>query len=233
MKKKLTARLTGLIILGALFAIWNILVWTLTDLKNAKVNFYCGYGFICLAFILVACVLFLLKPRKHATAPVLIPGYIVCIAYFAITFIMNTIFMCFPAGNNAKAIVIPNAIILLLFIAAMAVAYYLTSRIGRNTEVLAQHHRALQATAIEIGQIASITENSELKKSLIALREKVEYSDPVGISETASLDEDFKRKIAEIRMLVEEGYDAELIASKIKAATNKLRERNELLMSMK
>lgn len=233
MKKKLSGRYAALIILGVLFVIWNILVWTLTNLKVANVYFYCGYGFVCLAFLLVAGVIFLTKLKKNVIFSVAFPTYIASGAYFAIIFIMNTIFMCFPWGYNVKAIVIPNVIILLLYIAAMVIAYFALSRIGKNNDVIDQKVRTLKITAIEIGQIAAITEDSGLKKLLLELREAVEYSDPMGVDGTASLEDDFSKKIAEIRMLVEGNYEIDLTASKINAAKNKLRERNELLRSLK
>ncbi len=231
--KKLKGRYSTLIVIGVIFAIWNILVWTLADLEKAKVFFYCGYGFTFLAFLLVAGVLFFLKLNKNVIFNVLIPVYIVSAVYFAITFIMNAIYMGISSGTNATGVVIPNIIVLLLYVAAMAAAYFAVSHIGGNNKVIEQKVAILKTTAIEIGQIAAITEDSGLKKSLLDLREAVEYSDPLGVDGTASVEEDFSKKIAEIRMLIEGNYEVNLIATKIRAAKNKLCERNELLRSLK
>ncbi len=231
--KKLAGRYTALTVEGIIFVIWNILVWTLADLKEANVFFYCGYGFTFLAFLLTAGVLFFLKLNKNVIFSVLTPAYVVSIAYFLITFIMDAIFMGISTGTDAKAVVIPNVVVLLLYIAAMAVAYIAISHIGGNNKVIDQKIATLKATAIEIGQIAAITEDGSLKKSLLELREAVEYSDPLGVDGTTSLEDDFSKKIAEIRMLIEGKYEIDLIASKIYTARNKLRERNELLRSLK
>lgn len=231
--KKLTGRYTALIVAGIFFVIWNILVWTLADLKEANVFFYCGYGFTALAFLLTAGVIFFLKLNKNVIFSVVTPAYVVSGAYFLIIFIMNAVFMGISKGTNPKPVVIPNVIILLLYVAAMAVAYVAVSHIGGNNKVIDQKVAALKATAIEIGQIAAITEDAELKKSLLSLREEVEYSDPIGVDGTASLEEDFAKKIAEIRILIEGDNDVNLTARKIYAARNKLHERNELLRTIK
>lgn len=219
--------------MAVIFVIWNILVWTLTNLKEAQVFFYCGYGFTAAAFIITACALFFVKPRKNTFFSVLVPAYIVVGAYFLITFIMDTVFMSIPKGTNVKAVLIPNIIVLLLAVAAFAVAFWAISHIGGNNKVIDQKVATLKATAIEIGQIAAITEDGELKKALLELREAVEYSDPLGVDGTAALEDDFKKKVDEIRMLIEGNYEVSLTAGKITAAKNKLRERNELLRSLK
>ena len=231
--KKLSGRYTALIITGIIFVIWNILVWTLADLKKADLFFYCGYGFTVLAFLLTAGVLFFFKLNKGGIFSILAPSYIASGAYFVIAFIMNAIYMGIATGTNAKAVVIPNVIVVLLFVAAMVVAYIAISHIGENNQVIEQKVRTLKTTAVEIGQIAALAEDHELKQSLLALKEAVEYSDPIGVDGTASLEEEFSKKIAELRMLVEGRYETGLIASKVAAAKNKLVERNEILRSLK
>lgn len=231
--KKLKGRYTALIIEGVIFVIWNILVWTLADLEKANVFFYCGYGFTFLAFLLTAGVMFFMKINKNVIFSVLTTAYAVSACYFLITFVMNIIYMSISKGTNAKAVVIPNVIVLLIYVAAMAVAYFAVSHIGGNNKVIDQKVAKLKATAVEIGQIAAIAQDGEIKKSLLELREAVDYSDPLGVDGTASLEEDFSKKVSEVRMLIEGNYETELIASKIFAAKNKLNERNELLRSLK
>lgn len=231
--KKLAGRFTALIVEGVFFLIWNILVLTLADLKEAKVFFWCGYGFTFLAFLLVAGVLFFLKSGKNVFFSVLMPAYIVSGLYFAATFVMDAIFMGISTGTNAKAVVIPNVVVLLLYVAAMAVAYVAVSHIGENNRVIDEKVAKLKHTAIAVGQIAAIATDAEVKAALAALREGVEYSDPMGVDATAAMEDDLNNKIVEIKVLVEGGYDKEMIITRIEAARNKLNERNEILRSLK
>ena len=231
--KKLSGRYAALLIEGIMFVIFNILAWTLVDLKTANVFFYCGYAFLCVAFVLTACVLFFLKMGKNTFFSVMTPAYIFSGVYFFISAVMNIIFMALPDKTNTKAVVIPNVILVLLYVAAIIIAYVAISHIGNNNKVIDQKVATLKTTAIEIGQIAAIAEDESVKKSLLALREAVEYSDPMGVDGTASYEDDFRKKLVEIRLLVEEKYDADMIMNKITAANNKLRERNEILRTLK
>lgn len=231
--KKLAGRYYALIIEAILFVLWNILVFTLADLKEANVFFWCGYGFTFLAFLLVAGVMFFLKADKNVIFSVLMPSYIVSGLYFVITFVMNAIYMGIATGTNAKAVVIPNVVVLFLYIAAMVVAYIAISHIGGNNRVIDEKVAKLKTTAIAVGQIAAIATDGEVKAALAALRESVEYSDPMGVPATASMEDDLNNKIVEIKVLVEGGYEKDMILSRIAAARNKLTERNEILRASK
>lgn len=231
--KKIAGKFTSLIVVGIIFVVWNILVWTLSDLKEANVFFYCGYGFTVLAFLIVAGVPFLFRMSKNGTFNVVFPAYIVTGIYFCIAFILNMIYMIISVKTNAKAVVIPNVIILLLYVALMFILYFAFSHIVGHNKVIDEKVYTLKRTVVEIGQIAAIAQDPEVKKQLLELKEMADYSDPLGVSGTASLENEFSNKIAEIRMLVEGAYEKDLIVNKIKMAQNKLRERNELLRAMK
>ena len=233
--KKLAGRFRSLIILGIVFAIWNILAWACVDWKNTKPDlfFYGGYGCIFLAFALVACVLAFYRARKNVPFSVLFPSYIVAAAYLGISFVFNTILMCMPEKDNAKVVFIPNAIIVLLFVAGMVVAHVAISHIGGNNDVIDKKVSTIKRMAIEIGAIAALATDAEVKSGLARLREDVEYSDPMGVADTADIEKEFDKCIAEIRMLVEGNYDTALVLDKISKASNKLVQRNELLRACK
>lgn len=231
--KKLSGKYNVPIIMGILFVIWNILVWTLTDLKKANAFFYCGYGFTAFAFLLIAGVFLFLKLNKNVIFSVVMPAYIATGLYFAITFIMNLIFMIISSGDNVKAVVIPNVILLLLYCIAMVIAYFAISHIGNNNKVIDEKVAALKLTAIKIRQIAAITTDTEVKHSLTTLCEAVEFSDPMGIPATSAMENEFSNMVSEIGVFIENGLEKNLIMSKIRSAKNKLQERNETLIALK
>ncbi len=231
--KKISGRYISLIVVGVIFVIWNVLVWTLAKLEDANVYFYCGYAFTAIAFLLVAGVLFLFRLGKNTIFSVMMPAYIATGLYFFVTLIMNMIFMINTAGDNTKAVVIPNVIIVLLYLAAMAVAYFAVSHIHSNNEVIDQKVATLKRVSVDLGQIGALATDPDIKTALSKLREAVDYSDPMGNAETASLEEEFTKKVAEVRMLVENNYEKDLVLGKITAADNKLRERNEYLRTTK
>ena len=231
--KKFVNKYAALLIFAILFVIWNILVWTLADLEKAKVFFYCAYGFTFLSFVLVGCALAFIKINKNTILSVLVPAYIASALYFAVALIMNVIYMCFPDKEYALAIVLPNIILVLIYVAAMIVAFKATSHISGNNKVVQEKVAKLKLTGIEIAQIATIAKDEEVKKALMSLKESVDYSDPIGVDGTAGLEEEFSKKVAELRMLTEGGYEKDLILNKVDAAKNKLNERNQTLKALK
>lgn len=230
--KKVSGKYLPILIEAVIFAIWNILIWTIADLKKANLFFYCGYGFTCLAFLVVA-IIFILKLNKNAIFSVMLPVYIVTAVYFLISFIMNMVFMILGDKTNVKAVVIPNAILVLLYIAAFGIMFYGIKHIAGNNKRIDKKVASLKMVAIEIGQIADLSSSDDVRTLLGQLREGVEYSDPLGAEETEPLEAEFKKKVAEIRMLVEGNYEQDLIANKIKEAQSKLRQRNEVLRTLK
>ena len=231
--KKLQGRYFTLIIIGIFFVLWNVLVFTIANLKEARHYFWFGYAFIFLAFLVAAGTTWLFKGGKNVTFSVLTPVYLFTIIYFIITFILNTIFMIICTGTNAKAIVIPNVVVILLYAAIMVVAYVGMSHIKNTNAVIDEKVAALKLSAIKVGQIAAIAEDGEVISALNGLREAIEYSDPMGIPVTAALEADINFKIAEIGSAVENGDEKEIILKKINFAFNKLKERNETLRAMK
>lgn len=233
--RKIAVRHTALIVLGIIFVLWNILVWSCVDWKTVHPNvfFYCGYAFICLSFVLVGCLLALYRIKKNVIFSVLMPSYIVTAVYFVVNFVFNTVLMCMPEKDNLKVAIIPNAVILLLFFAAIVVCYIPISHIGNNNDVVDQKVYFLKTLGIEVGQIAAIATDLNVKQSLTQLREEIDFSDPMGVDITAEIEKELVKCVAEIRMLVEGNYDIELIKDKITFTSNKLRQRNELLRAGK
>lgn len=231
--KKISGRYVALGIEAIIFVVWNVLSWTLTNLEEANVYFYCGYGFMFLAFLLTAAVTFYFKISKNVIFSVLTPLYIANAVYFFISLIMNSIFMGIAKGANAVAVVVPNVIVLILYVVAIAISYLGVSHISENNKVIDQKVAQLKITAIEIGQIASIATDVNVKNALLELKDAVEYSDPIGVSGTKDAENDFSFKVSEIRSLIENEYPSEDIQRKIYSAKLKLRERNELLRALK
>lgn len=233
--KKLSGRFYSLIVLAIVFVIWNILAWACVDWKTIKpdVFFYCGYGFIALSFVLVGCVLAFYRAKKNVIFSVLLPSYLVSGAYMLINFIFNTVLMCMPEKDNVKVAVMPNAILLLLFVIGMVVCYIAIAHIGGKNDVIDKQVSAIKTLSVELGQIAALSDDAEVRQAIAALREEVDYSDPIGVEATADLEKDVNKGVAEIRMLVEGKYDSALVKDKVTATRNKLRQRNELLRASK
>lgn len=232
MKKKLKGLDYLLIILIILFVTWLILSLTLVDFSRAKGYYWGGFSFITIAFIFAAGVIMLLKYKKTAV-PLSVPYWVLLGAYFGISFVLNTIFMCLLGKGNTKAVVIPNITIILIFVATLVGCYYASNKIEDNDKQIKENVSKLKKVYVEIGQIVSIATDSDVICALNDLREKVNYSDPMGTNETEAYEIEFLQQIDKVKMLVEGHAEVESIMGMINTAKNKLIERNELLRSLK
>ncbi len=231
--KNFFKRYYALIIGAIMFVIFNILALTLTDLKAAKTFFWVGYSFTLVTFIAVTVALVFIRTNKHVNVNAVFPAYIVSGVYFALSLIINIIYMAMPTKDDAKASIIPNVILLLLYAAALIVALRALSHIADSNKEVTEKVTSLRQTAIEINSISNLCDNAEVKSALAKLKEEVEYSDPMGVEGSQESEENFKKSLAAIRVLVEDGEDAEMILKKIRVASNRLEERNALLRTLK
>lgn len=230
--KKLKGLGLSLVVLSIFFILWLILSLTLVDFSRAKEYFWGGFSFIIVAFVFVAGVTAFIGYKK-TSIPLSVPYWISLGVYFGISFVLNTIFMCILDKGNVKAVVIPNVVIILLFVAALVGCYYVSSKINANDKQVKENVLKLKRVYVEIGQISAIATDSDVIKALNDLREKVNYSDPMGVKETEAYEIDFSQQIAKVRALVEGNAETVSIMREINTAKNKLIERNELLRSYK
>lgn len=224
-----------LIIEGILFLIWNILVWTLCPLifgmSRAASYFWIAYTFNVVAFVSTAVVLYVIKGNKYSTFSVRSPAYVFSAIYFFVTIAMNSVFiaLAFHIRMNIAASLTPNLVIFLLYVAAVIISLVSISRNQTLNKEIDEKYTSLKSLGIKVGTVATLAEDADVKRALYALREAIDYSDPMGKSETKSSEADLNSKVDEIQLMVESGDPKEAILKKITAANTILAARNETL----
>lgn len=237
--KNLKGRYLALILEAILFVIWNILVWvlcaTIPGIALANKFFWTAYAFNVTAFAAVAVVLFLVKGDKNASFSVLSPAYFFSLTFFVVTMIMNSVFIAFGFGWIAPiaAVLVPNLVILLVYVAAVIISMVFIARTKSLNKDIDEKYTSLKALGIKVGSIASMADDGDVKRALFAFREAIDYSDPMGKPETKDSEDDLNSKIDEIKFMVESGDDKEEILRKIKNAKIVLVSRNETLKTVK
>lgn len=230
---KIKNRFLSVIIWAVFFVIWNVLVLVIPDLSAAKANFWCPYVFTAIGFLLVAAIMCYFKLSKHVIFNVLTPFYIVAGAYMTITLVMNTVFMCFPDGENLKSSLIPNVVLLLLFVAFEIIAYIAYSHIKNDSEKTYAKVRNLRTLAVSVNSLEYLAKDPEVKAKVKALAEAVTYSDPMGVEETAEAEDELKAQIEVVKTLINADADKGAALSAIAKADALLKARNELLRAVK
>ena len=203
-------------------------------LGQATEYYWGGFAFINLAFVLIGVVLFALQLNKTVIFNNTMIAYIFSAVYFVITFILNLIYMIiFDKNNGYKEVFIPNIIIVLLYVAAMIVAYRGMSHMSSVTKKTEEKVAQRRLTTAKVDFILNGAENEAVKKALFDLKEDVQYCDPIGVEATAELEKEFESKLDAVGALISGGAEEEEVLKAIKAAKNQLKYRNEVLKASK
>lgn len=227
--KQLRSRFSSMIFVFIIAAIWNLLVFVLSDPDKREFLFWGGYAFAMLAFVITAVMTLFIKGDKDASISSRTPALVYTCAYFIVSLILNTIFVCISEGDNRVVVVLPNVIILLVYAAVMVFAFYVTGRIAQNDKELYGGAAILDGLAIQISGMASLCEDAQVKSELKVLGEAVEYSNIIGNDSTKELETRFRSQIIEIQAMIDEEEEAETILKKIKSAKITLKSRNTML----
>ncbi len=222
------------IIVGIFAVIYNILVFVIKDMDNAGGNFWGGYVFTMLAFVVVAglsCLTSLSKSRSLANYS---PVYFGAIAYFVISLIVNIIFICLDKDTNTTAMIVINVILVLLF-GAYAILMYMSIRhMGQTSQKIAEKRQQANVMEISLGSLIDMAKDAQVKQSLVELQERVRYGGRVGSdapAEVLSAQDSLKNQIEVIKILLSSGADSEALLTAIEQAKNLLRTRDELLVA--
>lgn len=226
--------LVGLIVL-IIFGLFNMFVFVFSDMNRAQANFWCGYIFTSLAFLLMFAVVVLTTIPKRQIFNVVGPFYMATMEYLGITLVFNIFLLAFPDGTgwDAKLGVIPNVVLLAIYIIYMIVLFIGARHISQDAQ-------RTYAAVTEIRSLANIVFAFEPDVASAAAREEVHrlgedirYSDPMGNQATASLDEDLRRAISVLGELIAAEESEEDITKAAKRARAILRNRNAVLKSSK
>lgn len=227
--KQLRSRFSSMIFVFIIAAIWNLLVFVLSDPDKREFLFWGGYAFAMLAFVITAVMTLFIKGDKDASILSRTPALVYTGAYFIVSLLLNTIFVCISKGDNRVVVVLPNVIILLVYAAVMLFAFYVTGRIAQNDKELYGGAAILDGLAIQISGMASLCEDAQVKSELKVLGEAVEYSNIIGNDSTKELETRFRSQIIEIQAMIDEEEETETILKKIKSAKVTLKSRNTML----
>ena len=226
-----------LVIWVAFMVIFNILALVIPGangkLGQAKFAFWGGFTFINIAFVLIGVVLFALQLDKTTIFNNTVMAYVFSAIYFIITLVLNLIFMFVFKKKWVAGVLTSNIIIIILY----AILMLVTNRAMKHMSSVTKHTEtkvaARRLTTAKVEFIMNCAENEAVKKALLELMEDVQYSDPIGVEATASLEQDFENQLNLIEQLIAGEAAEDAILKAIKLAKNKLQFRNETLKASK
>ena len=198
-------------------------------LKGAGFTYWGGFIFINIAFIVVGAIMFF-QQRKVAAANSQITTYAAVGGYFAVSFILNLIFMIVYTKTWAAGVLIPNIVLLLL--AALLIMFVLRSEghVAEVGEKLTEKAVVLENFEIRVSGLKMKAVDSDIKKALEVLYDDVRYADSMSVPAAQQQENAFMEKLMEIdEMLDEENVDKEQLLALIKKAKMAWKLRNEFI----
>ena len=202
---------------------------TVKGLEGAGFTYWGGFIFINIAFIVMGVIMFF-QQRKGAAANSQITTYAAVGGYFAVSFILNFIFMCVYTKKWAAGVLIPNIVLLLL--AALLIMFVLRSEghVAQVGENLREQAVVLENFEIRVSALVMLATDFDVKKALETLHNEVRYSDSMSVPAAQQQENAFMEKIVELQeMLEDENSDKEEILKLVKKASTAWKIRNEFI----
>ena len=224
-----------LIIWAVVMVIFNLLALVLPkDLGEAKIFFWGGFAFINVAFVLIGVIMFLMQKGKGMQITNAAVVYTACGLYFAVTFLLNFIYMCIYDATNKKAVFIPNVIILLLFVIVLVYLFVVSNHAEQTGQVLKEKAVVLENFEVRVQALCLKTEDFDVKKALDDLHNDVKFSDSMSVPAAADSEKDFILCLQQIsELLDDETAETEAVLKAVKKAKNAWKIRNEFVQIYK
>ena len=218
----------SLIIIGVIFALWNLIVFTCFKFKTARAPFWISYVFVTISFIVVAAVAMLVTMKKGDTLNTLLPFYSTTFTYLIATFVLNNIFMMFSQISNVIVPILPNAIIIVAFVIVFVMVYMGASHIRQHGTYVAAKVSNIKEMAYSVNALTYKTSDAGVKSKLVALRDKIKISDALSGERAVEIEQEIKAQIETISSLISENVDSATIIGAIDDAYNLVKLRNGL-----
>lgn len=231
--KKAKNRYLFMIITGLFCVLFNAITLLVADLHAVKASFWSAFAFINVSFVVVAIVFFTSKLGKNDVITLFAPQYRFTAIYFVLTFVVNFIFLVTKSSPKVTANLIINLIIIVAYTAVMIIAHMGASHIKENEARIEAKVSALRGLEVKISTLSYGTSDMAVKKKLNELKEKVHFSDPMSNDAVAQIEQEIVEMTDIIGSLISNGAEADGIINAINDCINKVKIRNQTLMSSK
>lgn len=181
-------------IFTAIFALFNILAFVIPSAKT--VTFFIAYAFTCLAFVIQIFVWITSFKRgsslktKFFELPLLHIG----VFYFAVQLFVFIFFMALPQLPIWSTIITCSVVLICAFLVFIIgkIGKREISRIEDTVKVKVFYIKSLQ-TDVEL--LVELENDEQVKTDLIALAEKIRYSDPMSSEALKDIEKEIFQKI--------------------------------------
>lgn len=220
---------TLFIVIALLFVLFNVLFFSIADLKAAKLSMWLGYGFITFSFVVMACIALLFKMKTLNSLTAVMPMYTFTLIYFLVTVVANAVMM----GINFDSYIAPvvtNVVLIILYAIAFLIAYKSFSRVDDNQQMMKERAQKKMFSFMQVQSLSGLTDDVDIVKAIKRLKETTDMSSPASTPATEPFEAEFNNKISLIQMHLSGEYDKQEILKELDEANRILKQRNQTLM---
>ena len=226
-----------LIVVGV-FIIFHIAFWPsvadyISKEPYAHVQFWLSFGFLMVAFVLVALVTFIKLSTKNAVVT-LGPVVTVTGAYFALTLIFNIIMMaCDKLDPHVVVTCLINAILLIAFIILFLISYRSMRRVEEKTAAREERMSNWSGVFSDAYALQNYTENEAIKKAILTFADNIRNSSSRSTEKTIAIEGELNEQIVTIKSLLKNDAEEAQVLKAIKIGESLLTQRNQILFRPK
>ena len=221
------------LVLAVFAALWTVSILVFVDFEDAGFYFWGGLCFGLIAIILGAVVNAFISSRanRNTTEIEMLPIYVTAV-YVVISVIFNAIFVYLKDGDYNIAIPVVNVVAM---VAYMAVIYSLgqyADRVVATGNAVGSKTSKYGMITTKMAQLLGMCKDPDVKKRVLDLKQKVDYSNNLSQEVSVYEEEDFYNVITNIESMLVDGSSKEDIMSLIDEADNIWKTRNSKLSTM-
>lgn len=186
------------IILAIVFVLMNVIAFVVPSDKTA--TFWITYTFSAVAFIIQPFVWKIAfgKGKEIKSKFLGIPLIHVGLVYLVIQLVAFVLFMAFPNIPSWIAVIV-NALIVGISVICLVSTEVGVKEINRVEEKVKQKVFYIKELQVDVEMLAEKETDTETKKALEALAEKIRFSDPMSSEQLSELENKIKGKVDELK----------------------------------
>lgn len=211
---RVTGKKTGImlgIIYVIVFAVLNMLIFFIFDEKNNV--FWTSYIFICIAFVVQIVSMLLAFQALEVEAVFFgIPLASLSLFYFFAAVFAGAVFMFFQQAPFKLAVAL-QVIILAVYVIVAVITLLSRDAVQDVNDNIKVNVTAIKTMQADVEVLMSLVNDAALKNSIRKLSETIRYSDPMSNDAVVDIEDQIVQEISELRILCENGENAEAVQS--------------------
>ncbi len=171
-------------------------------------------------------------PDRQTVEVSAVPIYYTLV-YFVMVVISNTALVLIGLGGFNRVVLSTNALMDVVYVILLLWAEKDTQRLKRQLSHTEQKLSLTIELLQKLGELLSVTEDEEIHKQLLKLKEAVDYSTNISTSTTYTLEEKMCRQLDEVMELIMAGADRTEIVNAIGRVETTWKMRSSMATSMR